>query len=276
MDTSPDSVAIHCTACADWNRERAPFRLHGSSYYVGVEGLSVVAIDTGAGLVLIDAGLPQSVPVIERNLATLGFSLGDVRYVLNSHAHFDHAGGIAAIARRTGATVVASALGAKALQSGAALAEDPQHGYGDAMNFPPVAAPVKVLGDGETLTLGTVTLRMIATPGHTPGGSSWAWRSCEDDDCRQLVFADSLNPVSAPGFRYGAEDGARMREFRASVDGVAALDCDLMVSAHPSQSQLFEREAAGQLLQPGACAAYAHDADGRLDARLREEAAGKP
>ncbi|MBP6597605.1 MAG: subclass B3 metallo-beta-lactamase [Arenimonas sp.] len=276
MDTPPDTAAIECSACADWNQDRAPFRLHGSSYFVGVEGLSVVAIGTGAGLVLIDAGLPQSVPVIERHLATLGFTLGDVRYVLNSHAHFDHAGGIAAIARRTGATVVASALGAKALQSGRALPEDPQHGYGDDMNFPPVTGPIKVLADGETLRLGTLTLRMIATPGHTPGGSSWTWESCEAGDCRQLVFADSLNPVSAPGFRYGPGDGARMGEFRASVAAVAALDCDLMVSAHPSQSQLFEREAAGQLLEPGACAAYARDAGLRLDARAREEESRLP
>ncbi|HBD20852.1 MAG TPA: subclass B3 metallo-beta-lactamase, partial [Arenimonas sp.] len=97
--TAADTAPIECGACAEWNQPQAPFRLHGDSWYVGTKGLSAVLVATPKGLVLIDGALPQSAPLIAANVATLGFDIRDVRFLLNSHAHFDHAGGLAALQR---------------------------------------------------------------------------------------------------------------------------------------------------------------------------------
>lgn len=279
--TPTDLTPIDCDACADWNRPRAPFVLHGKSWYVGTEGLSAVLIDSGDGLVLIDGALPQSAPLITASIESLGFSLGDVKWILNSHPHFDHAGGIAALQRLSGARVASTVRGAQALRLGNAPHDDPQAGFGPEANaFPPVAE-VSELADGAVLTLGGLSLVLHATPGHTPGGATWAWRSCDEGDCRNLVYADSLSAVSAPGFRF-SDDPARVAEFRATFDRMAALDCDLAVSAHPGPTRLFERAAArdaGQaepaFFDDQSCRAYASFGRDWLDKRLAEEAAAK-
>ena len=113
-----DTTPIECTACAGWNEPQPPFRLHGDSWYVGTRGLSSVLIATPEGLVLIDGGLPQSAPLIAANIESLGFRMDQVRYLLNSHEHFDHAGGLAALQRLSGAPVLATADGARALRRG--------------------------------------------------------------------------------------------------------------------------------------------------------------
>lgn len=277
--TPADLTPIDCGACAEWNVPRAPFVLHGKSWYVGTEGLSAVLIDSGDGLVLIDGALPQSAPLIAANIESLGFRLTDVKWILNSHPHYDHAGGIAALQRLSGAKVASTARGAQALRLGNAPHDDPQVGFGPQANaFPPIA-DVTVLADGAALTLGGLTLVMHATPGHTPGGATWSWRSCDGGDCRNLVYADSISAVSAPGFRY-SDDPARVAEFRATFDRIGALDCDLAVSAHPGPTALFERAAARDagkaepaFFNDQSCRDYAAFGRDWLDKRLAEEAA---
>jgi metallo-beta-lactamase class B len=277
--TPADLTPIDCGACAEWNVARAPFVLHGKSWYVGTQGLSAVLVDSGDGLVLIDGALPQSAPLIAANIESLGFRLADVKWILNSHPHYDHAGGIAALQRLSGAKVATTVRGAQALRMGNAPHDDPQVGFGPQANaFPPVAE-VTGLADGARLHVGNVTLVLHATPGHTPGGATWSWRSCAGDDCVDIVYADSITAVSAPGFRYSG-DPARVAEFRATLDRVGALDCDLAVSAHPGFTKLFEKAAArdaGQaepaFFDDQSCRAYATAGRERLDKRLAEEAA---
>lgn len=266
-----DTKPFRCHSCAEWNKPHAPFRLGPNSYYVGTEGLAAVLVDSGDGLVLLDGGLPQSAEVIVANMKTLGFAIADVKFIGISHPHFDHAGGIAALARMSGATVIATARGAEALRSGDTPRDDPQYADDNPMSIPPVSE-VRVFADGEVLRLGRAALTLHATPGHAPGGSTWTWRDCNTDgtECLDMVYADSLNPVTADGFRF-SDDPARVAEFRRSMDRIRTLPCDVMVAAHPGQSNLFERETGGKLVDTGACKAYADAAEGRLDARLATE-----
>src|SRR5499426_653771 len=115
-----------CEPCAGWNAAQEPFRVFGNTYYVGVAGLSSVLIASDKGLILLDGALPQSAPLIDANIRKLGFRTEDIRLILNSHAHYDHAGGIAALQRASGAAVAASPSGARAIQSGGPPADDPQ------------------------------------------------------------------------------------------------------------------------------------------------------
>lgn len=255
----PDPPHV-CDSCDAWNKPRAPHRIFGNSFYVGTDGLSAVLITSNEGHVLIDGALQQSAPLIDQSIRQLGFKTSDVKYILNSHPHYDHAGGIAALQRFTGATVLSSPHGIGVLGAGAPGPDDPQYGYGQSMKFPPVKN-LRAIKDGETLRLGDIAITAHHTPGHTPGGVTWAWRSCEGSDCKSLVFADSLTAVSAPGFRYTADPAhpSRIDEFRRTIAKVAALPCDIVIAAHPQAS-------VGKT-----CATLAADAAKRLDQRIAEE-----
>jgi metallo-beta-lactamase class B len=100
--------ASSCSQCPVWNTPQTPFRVYGNTYYVGPHGLSSILVTSDAGHVLIDGAIPESVPQIVANIRSLGFRIEDVKLILNSHVHFDHAGGIAELQRLSGARVVAS------------------------------------------------------------------------------------------------------------------------------------------------------------------------
>lgn len=250
--------AIACTDCAEWNAPREPYRVFGNTYSVGVGGLSSVLIASPAGLILLDGALPQSVPQIDANIRKVGYRTADIRLILNSHAHFDHAGGIAALQRASGATAAASAAGARALEQGKPTADDPQFAFG--VSFPPVKN-VRAVADGEVLRVGELAVTAHLTPGHTPGSTTWSWRSCEGTTCKDIVYADSLNAVSAPAFRFTGDGKHRgtAAEFRRSIAKVAALPCDVLLAVHPAF-------AVGQ-----SCRTYAAGAGKRLDERVAEE-----
>lgn len=255
---------------ASWLAPRAPERVFGDTYLVGFGGLSVALIDTGAGLILIDGAMPQGVPAILANVRTLGFDPKDIRYILSTEPHFDHAGGIAALARDTGATVVASARGAEGLRSGRLAADDPQRDYDH--SFPAVVpglAKVRAMRDGEVLRLGRTAVTARATPGHTAGSMSWSWQSCEGAACKAMVFASSLNPVSADGYRFTSPAGQKVvAAFRRSHAAMRAMPCDILITAHADQDGGTERF----LTQPGACRAYAASSERALARRLEKEA----
>ena len=192
-------VHSSCANCAAWNKPHRAFRIYGNTYYVGTHGLSSILITSEGGHILIDGALPESAPLIVAGIRSLGFHIEDVKFIVNSHAHFDHAGGIAELQRLSGARVAASQWSADVMNNGAAPRDDPQFGA-----LAPIArvARVETIKDGETLSAGAVTVTAHLTPGHTPGGTSWTWRSCENGRCLNLVYADSLTPVSADGFLF--------------------------------------------------------------------------
>ena len=145
-----------------------------------------MVVRTPAGLALFDGGLPQSAAVIAANLEKLGLRLSDVRFIFNSHAHYDHAGGIAALARASGATVVASARGAAALERGGPTEDDPQFGLGVSDNAFPRVPEVKRVRDGEAIALGVCrsppTQTLGTLPARRPGPGvparvriAWTW-----------------------------------------------------------------------------------------------------
>lgn len=281
-DLVPDPP-IDCEPCAGWNRPQEPFRVFGNTYSVGPAGLSAVLIASDDGHVLIDGALPQSAPLIAENLEALGFNLEDVRLILNSHAHFDHAGGIAALQRASGATVAASAEGAAALERGDLLPDDPQHGLEESA-FPAVES-VRVVEDGKVLRVGELAVTAHRTPGHTPGGTTWTWRSCEGKRCLDVVYADSLTAVSAPGFRFlGTESAPGIAStFRESIAKIATLPCDVLLATHPGtvdlEGKLQRRRQdpeTNPFIDPDACRRYAERAAEGLARRLSEEAEAEP
>ncbi|UXI66561.1 subclass B3 metallo-beta-lactamase [Tahibacter amnicola] len=258
-----------------WSQPHKPFRVHGDTYYVGSQGLTALLITSPKGHVLIDVPMAENADLIEANIRSLGFKIEDVRIVLNSHAHHDHAGGIAKLVRDSGAVVHASAHSAVLLKSGGDDASDPQHGL--AATFPAVS-PVSVVADGETIRIGPNAFTAHATPGHTPGSTTWTWQSCEGEQCLEMVYADSLTAMGAPSYRYG--DPAhphRVADFRRGLEMLKNLPCDLLITPHPEASGFFERIARKDRGEPealhaaGACRSYAEGAADRLEKRLADE-----
>ena len=264
----PLTQPIETSRSAQWLAPAEPEEIFGKTYLVGFAGMSVALIDTGDGLVLVDGALPQAAPAILAHVRKLGFDPEDIKFILSTEPHFDHAGGIAALARDTGATVVASVRGAEGLRMGKHAVEDPQFAYGG--SWPAVDA-VRAVKDGEVLRLGTTAITAHATPGHTMGSMSWSWRACEGRDCKAVVFASSLNPVSADGYRFTAPASAPIvAGFRASYRTMDGLACDILISAHPDNAGSGRFNAAH-----GACRAYADRSRQLLAKRLADEAAGR-
>jgi metallo-beta-lactamase class B len=274
------SADSSCINDPSWAAPEAPVRIHGNTWHVGPRGLGVFLVTAPTGHVLIDGGVPGNAPLVAANIRSLGLDLRDVKWILNSHSHCDHAGGIAQLARQTGAQVIAGAADSQALARGGL--GDPQ--YGDALPFPPVTV-TRTVADGERLQLGDLVLTAHATPGHTRGNTTWSWTSCDGPRCLQLVDVGSL---SAPEYRLVGNPAYPdiVADFERSFAAVAALPCDIAVAPHPGMVDFWERVArrdrgdTGALVDGTRCRAYAGTARERFRAELASQrkdaaAAGK-
>lgn len=219
-----------------WNEPLEPFNVIGNIYYVGTQTVSSFLITTPDGHFLIDGVLPQTVPQIAANIAALGFDIGDVKYLLNSHAHFDHAGGLAGLQRLSGARMVASAADRAPLEQG-----DISYGPSSGLHFPPVRVD-EIVGDGDTLTLGGVTLTAYLTPGHTAGCTSWSMTVTGADGaphtaffhCSASVGGHSLAPEAYPGM---------VSDYRRTFERVRTLRADVFLANHDNFFDLHEKRA---------------------------------
>lgn len=230
------------------NQPAVPFRIIGNIYYVGASDIASYLIHTPAGDIVLDGGLVQTAPQIEANIKTLGFKLSDVKILLNSHAHSDHAGGFAELKKRSSAKLVAMDGDAQQLARGG-------HGdffFGDTSLFPPVA-PDRVIHDGDTVSLGGTTMTAHLTAGHTRGCTTWTMTARDGKKDYNVVFfcsASVLNgyelvaglghPTSYPGI---AED------YEKSFRVWKALPCDVFLGAH---GQFFDLTEKYEALKNGA------------------------
>ena len=268
-----------CASCAAWNVPQTPFRIYGNTYYVGTHELSSILIASDQGLVVIDGDLTEAAPQIEGNIRALGFRPEDIKLILNSHNHFDHAAGIAPLQRFSGARVAASPRSAEVLRRGSLSEDDPQHDL-----LPPPMQPVPkvdVIRDGQTLRVGPLALTAHFTPGHTPGGTSWSWTSCEQQRCLHIVYADSLTAVSADSYRY-TDHPDLVAGFEKSFTALETMPCDILLTPHPGFSNILgrleARDKGGKpdaFIDSGACKKLAQSSREGLAKRLAQEKTGK-
>jgi metallo-beta-lactamase class B len=235
-------MTVHCAQAADWYAPQEPFAVYGNTYYVGTGGISSVLITSTDGHVLIDGGGPKAPPQIVAHIRKLGFKVEDIRYILSSHEHGDHAGGIAELQKMSGATVLASVEAVKVIKSGQPDKGDAQYPWLDPMT---PAANTRAVRDGEAVTLGPITITAHYTPGHTKGATSWTWQSTEGGRTVNMVFADSLNAIAADGLRFSGNPlyPSAKADVERSMATVESLQCDVVISAHPEFSDLWGRKA---------------------------------
>ncbi len=217
----------------DWVERIEPFNIHDNIFYVGARGLSSFLIVTPGGHFLIDGGLPGNATIIAANIETLGYRLEDIKYLLNSHAHFDHSGGLAALKKMTGATMVASDGDRWALETGLTPGSEDDPDFA----APPVAVD-RIIGDGEALLLGGVALTARLTPGHTKGCTSWMMTSGDKEIlffCSATVAGNRL--VDPPQYE-GIVD-----EYRATFLKTRNWRPDIFLANHPDLFAMEEKRA---------------------------------
>lgn len=270
----------HAQDRSSWTQPQAPVKIFGNSYWVGTRGLGAILITSPSGAVLIDGAVREAAAGIAKNITAVGIKLSDVKLILNSHAHNDHAGSLAELQRLTGATVAALSWSAEVLRTGQKERKDPQFDT----STPPSekVANVKTIKDGEALQAGGITVKAHKTGGHTPGGTSWTWRSCEEGGrCVDMVYADSMSAVSADSFRFTDTKTYPevLDDFAKGIAFLRATPCDILVTPHPEASEFWERVAkrdAGErdaLIDRKQCSRYADRIDAQLQKRLASERA---
>ena len=210
----------------EMNQPVPPFRIAGNLYYLGAKEICSFLITTPQGHIILDGGFAETAPQIERNLAQLGFKIEDVKILLNSHAHLDHAGGLAELKQKSGAKFIASAGDAELLRNGG-------HGdfrFGDTLLFPPVAID-QIIGDGETIQLGGQKLTAWLTPGHTRGNTTWTTKISDGAKTYDVVFAGS--PTALDYKLVGKESYPGIAaDFEKTFTVLKKLPCDIFLSDH--------------------------------------------
>lgn len=234
-----------------------PFRIAGNLYYVGTTDVSSFLLTGPEGHVLIDGAYPQSAPMIIESITKLGYDITDVKILLNSHAHPDHAGGLAALQEASGAELWVSEADADVIEAG---------GRGD-VTFGPLQ-PLKILGagtfpaahvdhrfqDGDTIRLGPIELTAHITAGHTPGCTSWSF-PVQDGDRELLAvsicsltlmpFVSLVEPETYPGIQ---------SDYEHSFTTLRDLPADIFLASHTGwfnlQGKLLARDNAEDPVAP--------------------------
>ncbi|MDQ3618373.1 MAG: subclass B3 metallo-beta-lactamase [Pseudomonadota bacterium] len=253
-----------------WRQPVAPFRIADHTWYIGTQGLTALLVKTPAGAVLIDGGLPQAADMLLARMDELGIASQELKWILHSHAHGDHAGPLAAVRRATGARLVSNAESAALLARGGS---DDIH-YGDGILYPPVQVD-RLLMDGETVELGGMRFTVHFTPGHTPGSMSWSWNDTrtdtsndtQDGAIQRIVYADSLG---APDYRLVGNPRypGIVEDYRRSFAVVRSLPCDVLIAPHPAGVGWTPAATDAPHPEPMSCRVYADSAEAALDKQL--------
>ena len=206
-----------------WNQPVEPFRIVGNVYYVGATDITSYLIATPKGHIVIDGGFVETAPMILANIRKLGFAPKDVKILLNSHAHVDHAGGLAELKRVTGATLYATRGDIPQLGRGGL--DDPQ--FGNRFPFPPVHAD-RILADGQRISLGGTTLVAHLTAGHTLGCTTWTTRAGGKD----VVFVGSPTAPSDYRLTNNPRYPHAIADYRKQFATLKSLGCDVFLASH--------------------------------------------
>lgn len=254
------------------NNPRPPVAIARGVHWVGASDVASYLIETEDGLILIDGGYASTAPQIIANIEALGFVMSDVRIILNTHAHFDHAAGLAALREASGAPVYASAADAVQLRQGGAN----DFYLRNFWRYPPVEVE-RELSDGEEVTLGGITLTAHLTPGHTKGCTSWTFPvTMHDGRVAQALIICSLSTltfdlVDNPDYPEIAADFAR------TYDTLQSLPCDVFLGAHGNWFDIEGKRARianGELdafYDPDGCRAYLAQSRAEFEAALARQ-----
>jgi metallo-beta-lactamase class B len=254
----------------------APFHVIGNIYYVGSKGLACYIIATKDGEILLDTGYPDMAQQIEGNIQKLGYKLSDVKILIDSHSHIDHAGGVAELKSATGAKLMSLAEDAPYLESGG-------HNdvlFGDRNLFPPAKVD-RILHDGDTVTLGGVTLTAHLTPGHTPGNTTWTMVTEDKGKSYSVVFFGMVSVMPNANFSGNPAYPNMGADYARTVKVLPTLKCDVFLGSNASFFDMEKKHDAlmngadpNPFIDPAGCKAFVDRVEDGYQQALQREKSG--
>ena len=193
-----------------WLGKMTPFKIFGNTYFVGTYQASCHIIDTGDGLIMIDPGYENTAYLVIDSIYQLGFDPRDIKYIINTHWHWDHTEATAAFADLSGAKTLI--------------------GRDDVEKASKYFTPDIIIDDGDTLSLGDTTVRFVHTPGHTKGTVSLFYDIVEDGVIYRVgMFGGAgLNTLVPSEYDF---EGCREAYF-ASLERLKLEKVDIFIGNH--------------------------------------------
>lgn len=254
-----------------WSRPHAPYQVIGNIYNVGTEGIAVYLIATPQGLILLDSGPEHTESIVEGNIATLGFKLTDIKYILETHVHYDHVGSMAQVKKDTGTTFIASEGDRWALENGR---RDGDNIYGPGP-FPPVTVD-RTIADNGTVSLGGVVLTAHLTPGHTRGDTSWTMTVHEGGRDLNVLFFGSTT-VAGNVLVGNKVYPTIVADYRGSFAKLEKIKPDVFLANHPDFANLeakYQAKQAGNadaFIDRASFPAFLKQSEADFEAELKKE-----
>ncbi len=233
---------------AEWVKSCQPFRVVGNLYYVGTYDLACYLINTPNGNILINTGLASSEKQIKKNIKTLGFKFTDIKILLNTQAHYDHLGAMAAIKQQTSAKLMINEKDAAEVVSGGS--SDYALG-GKGSTFKPIK-PDQLLKNGDTITLGSTKLVMLHHPGHTKGSSSFLFTVNDGKQSYRVLLANMPSIVTDSSFKAIPSYTTIAADYAYTLNAMKNLSFDIWVASHASQFNLHKKRKPGDAYNPAA------------------------
>jgi metallo-beta-lactamase class B len=261
-----------------WVQPFPPFRIAGNLYYVGSQDLAAYLIVTPQGNILINSNLESSPPQIKQAIESLGFKYADTKILLISHGHFDHCAGSAQIKRETGAKYEVMAQDVPVVESGGR--NDFHYAARNSFWFPKTKVD-RVLHDGDTVSLGGVTLTAHLTAGHTKGTTTWTLD--EEDNGRTLHVVIVGSPNVNPGYKLVRNKSYPQiaTDYKHQFEVLNKLLCDIFLGAHGGYFGLhekYERFKNGDknaFIDPAGYKAYITERQQAFESELHRQQAAK-
>ena len=248
IPASAQTVNEPRTGNTEWSQSYTPFRIVGNLYYVGTYDLACYLIVTDQGNILINTGLAASLPQISGNIKTLGFRLSDTKILLTTQAHFDHVGALAAIKKQTGASMMADAKDAEALENGGST----DYELGKlGKTFEPIHVDRR-LKNGDTIRLGNTELVALHHPGHTKGSCSYLVDVKDEKKTYRVLIANMPSIITQRKFSDIPSYPDIAKDYAYTLKEMKKLSFDLWLSSHASQFGLHDKHKPGDAYNPDA------------------------
>lgn len=232
----------------EWEQSFAPFRIAGNLYYVGTYDLACYLITTTKGNILINTGLAGSAKQIEDNIKALGFKFSDTKILLNTQAHYDHMGAMAAIKKKTKAKLMADEKDAAVMEDGGS--SDYALG-GKGSTYKPVT-PDRLLHDGDTIQLGNMQLVLLHHPGHTKGSCSFLFTLTDEQRSYKVLIANMPTIVTDKPFASITDYPGVAGDYAYTLSSMKNIHFDIWLASHASQFKLHDKHKPGDAYNPAA------------------------